>query len=81
MKTYSKTHLPKSIMYRGKELKMNSFISGAMNASDTKPDLIAKTLRQQGRIGVLVLVLSKNLKGVKDQHGKPYQPTKFIFSN
>lgn len=81
MKTYRKTYLPDSITYQGKELKHNASMSGAMIANGTKPNVIAKILRQTGRIGVLVLVLSKNLKGRTDLHGKPYEPTQHIFSN
>ena len=41
----------------------------------------AATLRKEGRKAVLVNVMSKNLRGKTDLHGKPYQPTKWIFTN
>ena len=81
MKTYNKTFLPESINYLGIELKMNSLESSAMNANNTNPKTIVQTLKKENRKAVLVNVLSKNLKGKTDLYGKPYQPTKWIYSN
>lgn len=81
MKTFNKTFLPETINYLGKELKMNSEISSAMNLNNTNPKTIIETLKKENRTGVLVNVLSKNLRGKTDLYGKPYQPTKWIFSN
>ena len=79
MKQYSKTHLPDCIIYKGETYKVNIEISGAMRDNNTPINTIAATLRKEGRKAVLVNVLSKNLKGKTDLHGKPYQPTEWLF--
>jgi hypothetical protein len=81
MKIYNKTYLPDTIKYNGLELTLNASISGAMNSNNTPPRVIIDTLKKENRIGVLVLVLHKNLRGKKDLHGNIYQPTKWIYSN
>ena len=81
MKQYSKTHLPDCIIYKGETYKVNIEISGAMRDNNTSFNTIAATLRKEGRKAVLVNVMSKNLRGKTDLHGKPYQPTKWIFTN
>ena len=81
MKQYSRTHLPDSIEYNGETYKVNIEISGAMRDNNTSFNTIAATLRKEGRKAVLVNVMSKNLRGKTDLHGKPYQPTKWIFTN
>ena len=81
MKTYNKTFLPDSITYNGEVFKLNSMISGGMNASRTNPKQVIEALKSTGKRGILVNVMSKNLKGKTDLHGKPYQPSKFIFTN
>ncbi|MEO7048971.1 MAG: hypothetical protein ABI091_26950 [Ferruginibacter sp.] len=80
MKTFKKSFLPDSITYNGEIYHCNGAISGAMSANNTKPSIIYKSLKWQNRKCVLVLVLSNNLKGKEDLHGKPYQPTKWIFT-
>lgn len=80
MKTFKKDHLPESITYNGKIFKYNAHVSGAMNANGTMPNSIERELKKQERSSVLVLVLSKNLKGRTDLHGNPYQPSKHIFT-
>ena len=81
MKQYSRTHLPDSIEYNGETYKVNIEISGVMRDNNTSFNTIAATLRKEGRKAVLVNVMSKNLRGKTDLHGKPYQPTKWIFTN
>ena len=81
MKQYSRTHLPDFIEYNGETYKVNIEISGAMRDNNTSFNTIAATLRKEGRKAVLVNVMSKNLRGKTDLHGKPYQPTKWIFTN
>ena len=81
MKQYSRTHLPDFIEYNGETYKVNIEISGAMRDNNTPVNTIAATLRKEGRKAVLVNVMSKNLRGKTDLHGKPYQPTKWIFTN
>ena len=81
MKQYSRTHLPDFIEYNGETYKVNIEISGAMRDNNTPINTIAATLRKEGRKAVLVNVMSKNLRGKTDLHGKPYQPTKWIFTN
>lgn len=81
MKTYNRTYLPESINYNGKILKLNARISGAMAASNTSPTSIQRELKKEGRIGVLVRVISKELKGKTDLDRRPYKPTLHIFTN
>ena len=81
MKQYSRTHLPDCIEYNGETYKVNIEISGAMRDNNTPVNAIAATLRKEGRKAVLVNVLSKNLRGKTDLHGRAYQPTKWIFTN
>lgn len=81
MKTFKVSSLPDSINYKGVDLRLNAFVSGAMNNSGTMPNVINKTLKKEGRIGVLVLCLSPRLRGKSDLNGNPYQPTKFIYTN
>lgn len=81
MKKLNKTFLPDEIEYNGETYKRNSFISIAMGLNNTSESVIASTLKKEGRKCVLVNVLSKNLKGKNDIHGKPYKPTKWIFTN
>jgi len=80
MKQFTRTYLPEEIKYNGNTYKCNAAISGSMNANYTSPNAIALTLKKEGRKAVLVNVLSRNLKGKTDLHGRPYQPTKHIFT-
>jgi len=81
MKQYNKNHLPQGIVYNGETYIVNAPISSAMNANNTPVNTIAATLKKEGRKAILVNVLSSNLKGRTNLHGKPYQPTKWIFTN
>ena len=81
MKTFKKAYLPKSIKYSGEIYTMNATISWAMSESGTRPEKVLEALKSTGKKGVLVLVLSNNLKGRTDIHGHEYQPTKWIFTN
>ena len=80
MKTFNKTYLPEVIEYAGATYKVNGAISGAMKENNTSLSTIAITLKKEGRKAVLVRVLSKSLRGKTDLHGKPYQPTKWIYT-
>jgi hypothetical protein len=80
MKTYKKTFLPDFIEYKGKTYHMNSSISSSMQLSKTKAKTVLKTIKTTRVKVVIVEVLSKNLKGKTDLYGKPYEPTKFIFT-
>ena len=80
MKTFNKTDLPISINYNGKIYNRNSDISFTMNDNEPNINAINAQLKKEKRLGVMVCVLSKNLKGKPDIHGKPYKPTKWIFS-
>ncbi len=81
MKTYKRTSLPDSVEVAGTELKVNIEVSHSMNQNGTHPNKIAKELRKQGRKCALVLVLSNNLKGRTDLHGKLYEPSRWVFTN
>lgn len=80
MKIFKKTYLPDSINYNKDTYKVNIDISGAMRDNKTPINTIAGILRKEGKKAVLVYVLSNNLKGRTDLHGKPYQPSKWIFT-
>jgi len=81
MKTFKKSFLPDSIKYNNENYTLNSTISGGMNVSSTSPKKVIEALKTTGKKGILVEVLSNNLKGKTDLHGKLYQPSKFIFTN
>lgn len=81
MKTFKKTYLVESINYNGEVYTKNTVISSSMNASRTRPEKIIEALKTTGKKGVLVEVLSNSLKGKTDLHNKPYQPTKWIYTN
>lgn len=81
MKTFNKTYLPDAINYNGEEYKCNIEISAAMTLNNTPVNVIADTLKKEGRKAVLVRVLARNLRGRTDLHGKAYQPSKWIFTN
>jgi len=80
MKTFKKTYLPDSINYNNDTYNVNIDISGAMRDNKTPINAIAATLKKEGRKSILVYVLSNNLKGRTDLYGKPYQPSKWIFT-
>lgn len=70
MKQVSRTSLPDTINYNGKEYILNRELSSALH--DGK---IFDTKRC-----IQVNVLQRTLKGKRDLHGKPYQPTKWIYT-
>ena len=80
MKQYNRTYLPDEILYNGETYKVNPAISGAMHSNNTPLKTIDTTLRKEGKKAICVNVLSKNLRGRTDLHGKPYQPSKWIFT-
>lgn len=80
MKTYNKDHLPDYIDYKGERYMLNVEISGAMNANNTSVKTISNTLKKEKRRGVLVNCMDKRLKGKRDLHHKPYEPTKWIYT-
>ena len=80
MKTFKRTSLPDSVEVSGTELKVNIGLSHGLRENGTHPNKIAKELRKQGRKCALVLVLSKNLKGRTDLHGKQYEPSRWVFT-
>lgn len=81
MKTFKKTSLPESINYNGEVYKNNVTISSGMNLSNTNPKKVLDALKSTGKKGILVEVLSTNLKNKTDLYGKKYEPTKWIFTN
>jgi len=80
MKTFKKSFLPDSIKYNNEVYFLNSDISGSMKASETSPKKVLESLKTTGRKGILVEVLSTNLKGVTDLHGNLYKPSIWIFT-
>lgn len=80
MKTFNKSSLPDTIEYNGSIYKLNVSISSSMHLNDTPIATISATLKKEGKKAVLVICMSKNLKGKTDLHGKPYQPTKWIYT-
>lgn len=81
MKTFSKTFLPETVEYNSQTYYLNIKISAAMTVNSTSPNIIQDTLKKEGRKAVLVKVMSRNLRGKTDLHGKPYQPTEWVFTN
>jgi len=81
MKIFNRTSLPEQIKYNGEIYALNTTISAGMNQSSTPPAKVIEALRSTGKKGILVNVLSRNLKGVRDLHGKEYPPSKWIFTN
>jgi hypothetical protein len=80
MKQFSRTYLPDEMKYNGETYKAAAGITSAMIANNTSLKIIENTLKKEGRKMVVVNVLSKNLKGKTDLHGKPYQPQKHIYT-
>lgn len=80
MKTFKSIYLPDKIKYNGETYKANAAITSAMIANNTSLKTIEGTLKKEGRKMVVVNVLSKNLKGKIDLHGKPYKPQPHIFT-
>jgi hypothetical protein len=80
MKTFNKNHLPESVKYNGNTYTHNATISGAMTASATPPHKVLEALKSTGKKGVVVTVLNKRLKGVRDLHGNFYKPRPHIFT-
>lgn len=68
MPTLTRTSLNTQLNYKGKTYIL---VSSKFASKDIDP------LELKGSI--LVKVLSHNLKGKLDLHGKPYQPTEWIF--
>jgi len=81
MKQFNKTYLPDAITYNGETYKVNSVLSVNMNSNNVALNSLNASLKAQGRKAICVNVLSPNLKGVNDLYGRPYQPTKWIFTN
>lgn len=68
MKTYSRTSLPDSITYNNKVYKVS--IHASHEYSERKVSV---------KGAILVKVMHKNLRGRTDLHGKPYQPSLWIY--
>jgi len=70
MKTFNRTSLPETIKYNGREYKYSAKDSGIYSSCRSTP--------QNDRF-VVVAVLSRRLKDVRDLHGNLYKPTQHIF--
>ena len=80
-KKFKKTYLPDSIDWNGDTYTRNSETTTGMENAGTDIRAIEKELRKQDRKMIVVSVLSSNLRGKTDLHGKPYQPSVHIFTN
>lgn len=80
MKTYSKTYLPEFINYNGNRYERNSELSASFESVFYSLPKLLEALKRGGQKAVIVKVLSRNLKGKKDLHGKPYAPSLWIFT-
>jgi len=80
MKIFNFSSLPDTVNYNGSTYRVNMGITTGMKNSGTPPDRIQTQLKLQGNHGILIKVLSRNLKGKTDLHGKLYQPSQWIFT-
>lgn len=81
MKSFNKTSLPELVVYNGETFTLNTTISAGMALSGTSLDSVQRAVKSTGKKCICVNVMSKNLKGKTDLHGKPYKPTQHIFTN
>lgn len=79
MKTYNKTFLPDEIIYNGLSYTIDTALTHALK-DNTSERIIKLGAKETGKSVIMVNVLSNNLKGKTDLHGKPYKPSKWIFS-
>lgn len=77
MKTFSRPFLPAAIEFKGRvytrELELDKDLI-------KYPEHLRIALEANGKVAVLVKVLAKNLRGKEDLHGKPYQPSTWIYT-
>lgn len=78
MKTFKKTYCPDQIEISGTILKMYAAASALANMNARHR---AAELKAQGLTVAIVEVLSNQLKGKPDLHGKPYTPSVFIYTD
>lgn len=71
MKQYNKTHCPEVINYKGQDFKKDIEATHKYREGQSI----------KGANHIRVNVLSNNLKGRTDLHGKTYTPNVFIYSN
>lgn len=71
MKQYNKTHLPDVINYKGEDYKRDYDATEKYRSGEKLPS----------KYHIQVNVLSNNLKGRTDLHGKPYQAHVYIYTN
>lgn len=72
MKIFYRTSLPEQIKYNGNIYKRDS----------DKTSLLRDGILLSGQCkgSVIVKVLARKLRGKENLHGKPYQPTQFVYS-
>jgi hypothetical protein len=80
MKTFNKSYLPETVKYNGNTYTENTTITTAMNKSGTPAKQVLTALKSTGKKGILINVLNKRLKGVKDLHGNFYEPRPHIYT-
>ena len=78
MKTFNRCNLPETITYNKTVYKVDKSINEVLTLTKY---LTAYILAQKflGKKVVLVNVLSRNLKGRTDLHGKLYKPSQWVF--
>jgi len=79
MKVFKKTFLPEELTYNGYRYVRNIEASAKFSQSPYSWDSFDR-YQERGLRPILVEVLSNNLKGKTDLHGKPYEPTKWVFT-
>jgi len=80
MKTFNKSYLPESISYNGKEYFNDANLSGCLNSKVLSFSEVKTMLKSKCVSGILVKVLSNNLKRKVDLYGQSYKPSEWIFT-
>jgi len=78
MRTFERTSLPEYINYNGKVYTRECNVTG-IEYIDTHEDV--NRLKSEGKMIVLVNVLSRNLRNRLNLHNQPYKPTQWLYSS
>jgi len=73
IKRMKKDYLPETIEHLGYTFKP------IIGIGTTDAEKFAREKQAEGKRIILLSILSKNLRGKTDLHGKPYTPTKWVF--
>ena len=72
--------MPDSVSYNNRTYKVDIELSGNLRDKPlTTMDTIQEGLKTKNKHGILVNVLSRNLRGKRDLHQQPYKPSRWIF--